>query len=166
MIIKNTKNNKGFAMLFAVTISAILLVIALGVSSVALKEIKFTTSAKSTNEAFYAADVGVECSLFNDKSNSESFKIDGTGIGQISCFDQKIRLDNGISPWGFSLTSLGETGQSCAKVVVTKIDHTTEEPPGPIETIINSKGYNMSGDDPNLCNPPSSSVEREIETRY
>ena len=51
MIIKKIKKNRGFVILFAVTLSSILLAIALGVANIALKEIRFGTSAKDTNEA-------------------------------------------------------------------------------------------------------------------
>ena len=59
MIILKIKKNKGFVLIFAVTLAAILLSIALGISQIALKEIKFGTSAKDTNDAFFAADTGL-----------------------------------------------------------------------------------------------------------
>ena len=63
---KKLKNKKGFVILFAVTLSAILLSIALGVSNIAFNEAKFSTSVKNTNDAFFAADVGAEQALFWD----------------------------------------------------------------------------------------------------
>ena len=66
-IFNQIKNNRGFVILFAVTLASILLTISLGVSNIALREIKFSTSAKDTNDAFFAADTGTECALFNDK---------------------------------------------------------------------------------------------------
>jgi len=67
-MIKEIKKNKGFVILFVVTLSSILLAIALGAANIALKEIKFGTSAKDTNNAFFAADTGAELALFNDKT--------------------------------------------------------------------------------------------------
>lgn len=151
----------GFALLFAVTLSAIVLSIALGVANIALKEVKFGTSAKATNEAFYAADTGVECALFNDKSENPGFF---DGASKIFCLNDYLTLDNFSSPWGFILTGLGEEGRSCAKVVVTKyldpIDGVT------IRTTINSKGYDVGQGYPSSCDPVLNSVEREVETNY
>ncbi len=150
------KNNKGFVLLFAVTISAILLAIALGVSDIALKEIKFSTSARDTNEAFFAADTGIECALFNDKSTSNSFKASG-GSGVVQCTDLSISI-NQSSPlfWDFVLVNLGNTGQSCAKVTVDKTV--------PGETVIISKGYNMGNTECMSANPDR--IERELRITY
>ena len=41
--------------------------------NISLKEIKFGTSARDTNDAFFAADTGAECALFNDKSTQTNF---------------------------------------------------------------------------------------------
>ena len=103
----------GFVILFAITISSILLAIALGVVNIALKEVKFSTNVRDTNEAFFAADAGVESALFQDKNN------------------------NICSPapcnFSFAIAQLGSAEQSCVKVTVEK---TTT-----LNTII-SKGYN------------------------
>ena len=69
---KNTKN-RGFVILFAVTISSILLALAIGVANIALKEVKFNTSAKDTNNAFFAADTAIEYALFQDKPPSSAY---------------------------------------------------------------------------------------------
>ncbi len=166
MIIKNLQKNKacptkrgrcgGFVILFAVTLAAILLSIALGVSNVALREIKFGTSAKDTNEAFFAADIGDECALVNDKSTSNVFMDSGLGTPiQINCNNSKIDVakDSGRPFWRFNVSGLGNGGQSCASVTVDKtvVDRTT----------VISKGYNFScvSTSPNL-------VEREIKVSY
>ena len=63
---KKIKKDRGFVLLFAVTLAAIFLSIALGISQVALKENNFSTSAVDTNNAFFAADSGAEQVLYND----------------------------------------------------------------------------------------------------
>lgn len=152
--IKLKIKNSGFVILFAVTLAAILLSIALGVSNVALREIKFGTSAKDTNEAFFAADTGAECALVNDKSTSHSFVSTGS-TGNIQCLGNTITL-NGSSPvWSFNISGLGagNNPQGCATVTVNKTNPTT---------VVTSKGYNNSG-----CNTNSSTaVERQLEVRY
>ena len=151
---------KGFVILFAVMLSSILLAIGLGVSNIAFREVKFGTSAKDANDAFFAADTGVECALLNDKEGSTSFS--NTISGEIQCALQTVNLvgDNETF-WTFNIVVLGSNGRSCAQVRVDKdiILGTT---------IIVSKGY--SSDDQNSdntsCNPSSNSLERELEVIY
>ena len=69
---KNFKNKKrGIALLFSMLITSIILSIALSILTISVKEINFNTSAKSTNEAFFAADTGVECALYNDRASND-----------------------------------------------------------------------------------------------
>src|SRR6188472_3700914 len=110
MTTNKIKKNKGFVILFAVTISSILLAIALGVANIALKEVKFGTSAKDTNNAFFAADAAIELVLFNDKAPTSAYTL--------------------VSPetshtWNIVVTGLGSAGGSCAKVTILKTNTPT-----------------------------------------
>lgn len=145
MILQKIKRNRAFVILFAVTLSAILLAIALGVANIALKEVKFSTSAKDTNEAFFAADTGTESALFQDKN--------GDICSPAPCSSPPI-----------TITGLGNTEKGCANVSITKSEDTTTIPPS-IRTTIISKGYNL-GSDSGICSPPQNSIEREILTTY
>ncbi|MFA6076917.1 MAG: hypothetical protein WC735_02475 [Candidatus Paceibacterota bacterium] len=114
MMIKNLQSNRGFVMLFAVTLSAILLTIAIGVANIAFREVKFSTNARDTNDAFFAADTGAEYALYNyDSLSPDSF----TTIPDI--------------------VGLGSLGQSCAIVTVDK--RISNDPDN---DVIISKGYN------------------------
>lgn len=93
---KIKKNSRGFVILFAVTLSSILLAMALGVADIALKEVKFSTNARDTNDAFFAADSGIESVLFADKPPAS--------------------LTSGT----FYVFGLGSTGTSCAIISVVK----------------------------------------------
>ena len=123
-MIKKIKKNKGFVLLFAVTLAAIFLSIALGVASVALREINFSTSAKDTNDAFFAADSGIEQALYNDKTSG-------------------FYPDNGKV--SFTVPNLGSASQSCASVTVDKTVSPT--------VIITANGYNISNGSCNSTNP-------------
>ena len=163
---KNTKNkiNSGFVLLFSIMISSIILLITLGVSNIALKEINFTISAKDTNDAFFAADTGAECALFNDKTSGgleSAFIENGSGV---SCLGTTITFTNppSSSPWNFVLTGLGSTGKACAKVTVKK-----DIFDGLNTTTIISKGYNNNDTSTDTgCSPASNAVERFIELSY
>ncbi|KKU22430.1 MAG: Fibronectin type III domain protein [Candidatus Nomurabacteria bacterium GW2011_GWA1_46_11] len=152
MMKKNTKHNSGFVILFAVTLAALLLSIALGVGTIAEKEVRFRTSAAATNHAFFAADTGIECALDNNKSGDIAFT-DG-GPGTISCLGGSIPLEGSSSPWSFVLPGLGATN-ACATVTVTK---------NPPFTTVVSKGYNSGND---LCESAGGNrVERELRVVF
>ena len=149
-------SRSGFVILFAVTLSAILLSIALGVVNIALKEIKFGTSGKDTSDAFFAADTGAECALFNDKSTSNSFVPSG-GTGNVQCLGGLISInkDPSFDIWSFTISGLGSGGQGCTKVTVDKTLV--------LMTNIISNGYNNGG---GSCVQSSNTVERQIELNY
>jgi Tfp pilus assembly protein PilX len=146
--------SQGFVILFAVVVSSIILAVTLAVANVSLKEIKFSTSAKDTNDAFFAADAGAECALFNDKSTQNKFSIGGPAQ-TITCASVSILPTFSSGFYKFTIPNLGSTGQGCAVVTVDK----SISP-----TIIISKGYNI-GDV--SCNFSSANrVERQIELTY
>lgn len=148
--------NNGFVLLYTMVVSSIILAVAFGVTSIALKEANFSTSAKATNEAFFAADTGAECTLFYDKTNNNAFI--GNLIVPLDCVGSSndlspldLSLDSpSLKVWDFTIYNLGNSGESCAVVNVSKdlVLGTTK---------IISKGY----DD---CN--SRKVERELEVNY
>jgi len=127
MICKNIhKNKKGFVLLFAVVLSSVILALALGLAKIALKEVAFETSAKNTNDAFFAADTAAECALFYDVAVAPSAFGIPTTQGDTNCAGTYVDLNNGsstpdpVGPWTFVLRPLGGTGDACAKVTVTK----------------------------------------------
>jgi hypothetical protein len=144
IINQKIKKNKGFVILFAVTLSSIILAIALGVANIAFKEVAFGTNARSTNDAFFAADTGVEFVLLNDKTPA-NYPAPALGANQ---------------SWNVVVSALGSMGQSCAKVVITKNTSLSSL----TSTVIISKGYNI-GDA--ACNSTNSNrIEREIKVSY
>jgi hypothetical protein len=153
-MIKNLqKKNRGFVILFAVILSTIILSITLGVTNIALKEIKFGTSAKDTNNAFFAADTGAECALLNDKSTGSAFV---SSSPTITCNNSSILVtENPTSVWNFTISGLGDGGQGCAKVIVDKSTS--------LISII-SKGYNVGDVSCNSTN--TGRVERELKVAY
>lgn len=163
MLRKNTKiKDQGFVILFAVTIAALLLSIALGVANIAFREIKFGTSVKDSNDAFFAADAGIECAAINDKSTSTIFV--SSPAGSMQCLGGNVAVTGSYPYLGFTISGLGNGGQGCAIVTVDKSVTSPEQ-----KTTIISKGYNNggSGSAPNwTCASGSNTVERQIELNY
>ncbi len=158
-ICPNREARRGFVILFAVTLAAILLSISLGVASIALKEIKFSSSASGTNEAFFAADTGAECALFYDKSSENAFPLAGPAKA-IGCASNGPTFSGttNTGSYDFIVTNLGSAGLGCARVNVFKDNSSAS-----MTTTITSDGYNIG--DPS-CSSASSNpnkVERELK---
>ena len=73
---KEYGDKKGFALLFSVLVSSLLLTIGLSIFSIALKELAISTATRQSVHAFYAADSGREYAKYKD-----------TKIGDASTFD-------------------------------------------------------------------------------
>ncbi len=159
MIKKLEQKNNGFVLLFTIIILTVVLTVTFGVLDNALKQLNFATSASSSNEAFYAASVGAECALFNDKSFSFSFLQNGSS-GQVACLGTNILFSaSTASSWSFVLPGLGSNAQACSVVTVVK-DFSVL----PVSTIIDSRGFNF-GDI--SCNSAASHrVERALLLNY
>jgi len=156
-IILKIKNKKGFVLLFAVTLTALILSITLGVTNIALREIKFGTNARDTNNAFFAADVGIECAEYYDRGDINRFPVGGSATS-ITCAENSIAVElSSQNLWTFVVPELGSATQSCAIVTV---DKTLQD--GYVHIL--SKGYNIGS--PDCTSPNPNRVERFIEVKY
>ncbi len=160
-MIKNKikKNKKGFVMLFAVVISSMILAIALGISDIAMKQFQFSNSLKEANQAFFAADVGVECALYFDAMTPSAY-------GELNppqpteCAGNVVDVSSVDVSWSFSLVGLGADGKSCANVSFSRFNTP------PFVTIVSS-GYSLNADNTNTsCLSSSLSLERELRVNY
>ncbi len=162
------EKNRGFVILFAVILSSMLLAVTMGIANIALKEIKFGTSAKDTNNSFFAADTGIECALINDKGDTSVFPLPGPATQQITCASS---VPNNITvsfagnastgTYTFVVTGLGSSTTSCARVTVFKDGASS---PPYVKTNVTSKGYNIGNAACDSSNPDR--IEREIQTNY
>jgi hypothetical protein len=162
MTFSHKKKNKGFVILFAVTISAMLLAISLGVSNVALKQFNFSTSSVNANNSFFAADTGAECALSYDKYIAPRFTYPDTGTPMTcagSTFTPTFAGDASNWSYSFTIPNLGSNDQSCSKVVVLK-----SLSGGVTNTDITSKGYNIG--DSACASTNLNRTEREVIVSY
>jgi hypothetical protein len=156
----NFKNKKaGFVILFAVTLAALLLAVAVGAANIAYKEAKFATSTKNTGNAFTAADTGAECALMND------LNFNGTGTSGIipgevmQCGGNPATVYNPDAHSLYRLYVSGLAGgQGCAIVDIDKNN--------PQKVVITSKGYSSGSGGVDVCVPNNNSVERVLEYKY
>jgi hypothetical protein len=154
------RDRSGFVVLFAVTLSAIFLSIALGVANTSFKEVSFSISSKDSNDAFLAADTGSECALFYDRSDGTNFPIGGPGISSVSCAGSatipvSFSLNGTISLYQFTITGLGSSSNGCAKISISK-----DTSADPALVSVTSSGYNMG--DATCSSSNVHRVEREL----
>jgi len=69
----NIKNKKGFALLFAVLISGLLITIGVSIFNISIKELMISASIRDSQTAYYALDSATECFFYWD-TVSDYFK--------------------------------------------------------------------------------------------
>lgn len=162
-MMKNTK--KGFTLFTAVLFSSMLLVIGLSLVAFALKQTLISSIGRESQFAFYAADSGIECTLYWDLVNNifptstDSILPSGsTCNGSPLVFSFTQTLSSATTTFAFSLSS-----NRCVAVTIGKnLDND-----GFINTLVESRGYNAALVSGSTCNPTSfRSVERALRLRY
>lgn len=155
-ILTQLQQQKGFVILFTILISTIILMIGLGIFSIATRETALSSTAREAQYAFYASDAGVECSLYAYSKNLLS-----TGGGYIpNCgvFSQIniTGIGSSSNPFVFDIL-VDPVGKTCAHVTV--VDN------GNSQHVI-SQGYNIcdAAGHPITTNPLL--VERDLDITY
>ncbi|OHA89245.1 MAG: hypothetical protein A3C70_00150 [Candidatus Zambryskibacteria bacterium RIFCSPHIGHO2_02_FULL_43_14] len=145
--------NQGFTLFVAIVITGTLLLVATGIVSLAVRQALISAFGRESQYAFYAADTGIECTLYWDVKNPAGFSAFSTSTGStISCNGSSFNV--GGSPLStFSFTMAPES--YCVSVTVTKAYVSNV-----LVTTIESKGYNTC----DLSNPRR--VERAIRAKY
>jgi Tfp pilus assembly protein PilX len=145
--------NKGFTLFIAIIITGTLLLIATGVVSLAVRQSFISASGRESQNAFYAADTGIECTLYWDIQNPSGRSAFATSTGsQITCNNQTMTVGGtSQSTFTFNLTP----DPYCVTVTVAK-----SYVGNALRTIVESKGYNTC----NISNPRR--VERAVRAVY
>ena len=152
------QKQKGFILLIAVLVSSIILAISLGVYSLSIKEVILASFLKQSSRAFGAADRGIECALYWDRTapqNGMPYTIFSTSSAYTTIPPATLdtaqcdtaQLDDPTAPptgtgWTVTNTALIGTTQftltypddTCAEISVVK--------EGVNKTTIVSNGYN------------------------
>lgn len=77
-IIKN--NQRGVSLLLVLLLTAVLLSIAFGVSRLSFGELKISREISRTIVAYYAAEAGIECQMYNDRLVGEELCGGGAAV--------------------------------------------------------------------------------------
>jgi len=137
-----TKDQHGFVILFAVLISAIILLIGTGILSITVKETILASTARESQISINAADTGVECMLYY-KFVTEPLT---PGV-PVSCLESTTSYAPTVD---FEITD-SQQRNMCARVSVS----TTPSATPPLNEIkILSQGFNVcSGSQPDTVDP-------------
>lgn len=178
---KKAKSKKGFAMLFAVLVSSVLLSIGVSIFNLTLKELVLSSSGRESQFAFYAADTGIECALYWDFKATPPSTMFATsaasvgtwrndmidaqaptcvGVDMTSSFKTPTQTSGSNAVTRFELTipnefPVGVQSPYCAIVTVTKTVA------GFVSTVIESRGYNTACD-----STDQNRIERALKVSY
>ena len=130
--------NKGFTLFIAMIVMGTLLLITAGIVNLAVRQALISASGRDSQQAFYAADTGIECVLYWDIQNPNGVSAFSTSTGSTIFCNRDV--NNPANQWtvGGSYTSTFtmtfRPDSYCAIVTVIKgIDGSTR---------VESLGYN------------------------
>lgn len=171
---------RGYTLLFAVLISALVLGVGVSILNIARKELLLNSSARESQYAFYAADTGYECAVYWDSQGAfaSSSPFGTIKCGTITSTPTSVASStvtpsgpSGISGNAYVYTfSVPIAGKACAIVKVTK-DY---QPVASLNnayaatTEIFSRGYNVGWNPTSYdCSTANTSkVERALLVSY
>lgn len=176
---------KGYALLFAVLVSALVLAIGVSILNTSRQELVLTAGARNSDYAFYAADSGYECALYYDyqgtSGNGSTFFSTTTfayaATQSLACgtnnsggvVDSTVTMNTtGSGPGAYYdfIFNFPLYGNACTSVDVNKIYNAS----GVSTTTISSLGYNIgwnsSSGDCSGENNNAEKVDRELITTY
>jgi hypothetical protein len=197
MVKNNMKsgNRAGYALLFSVLVAAVVLGVGVSILNIARKELLLTSSASQSQYAFYAADSGYECALYQDYyqnffSTSTAASIVGGTAASITCgvtnsytsYSSPVSASVSHSPFGVGETDVftfnvpispTSSNGSCAAISVTKTSTIDSNGNVTASTTVQSDGFNVGWENPSGgtgdCNGPgpgTPKVDRALQANY
>lgn len=143
---------RGFTLLIAVIVTSVLVSIGLALVDVSVKQLTLSSTAKSSQLAFYNADAALECGLYHDQQfNAFSQAIATTSI---RCNNNQTISVSGVNAGVLRTSTFSITCPGGTTAQVTVIKNTSGE------TAIYANGYSAcSATDPRR-------VERGLKVTY
>lgn len=166
--IKQSRKQEGFVILFTILIAAIIMVIGLGMYSIASRETALSGTAREAQYAFYAADAGIECALYAQSLDNSGGNpiIDGVSSEVFACGTlpvTRVGGSGGITDPYVYRVMVDPVKRSCAQVNIFNVGTLTN----PNMRRVIAQGYNLCN--PNTATPLTDSpllVERNLDTLY
>ena len=146
MLTSQDKKQKGYAILFTIVVTGIIISLTIGMTNIAFRHRVFSKEAVDSSKSLFAADTGLECALFHDSqglfsdpANPEPV-VDCAGLSMISdAIGSKVSFN-------FEYEMAGKN-----RCVEVSIDKNVPDPVNPTGTVteIYSNGYNIDCNDVN-----------------
>ena len=171
-----SQSRRGFAMLFAVLVSSVLLSIGLSIFNLTVKELSLSSSGRESQFSFYSADSGAECALYWDFKGQDIFATSsssripspaapdcaGTNINIAPYISDSVSAKTRFAFEILNFSPSGSPANYCVEVVVSKTFSGSI-----ITTSIDSRGYNTGSASGNVCTSSDPNrVERALQIRY
>jgi len=147
-------SKKGFVLLYAILIIGLILALTFSITNITIKERKLSRLSEESFSAFFAAESGMECALYWDLKDSESwFRYDPTEPGgrNITCNGQTFTVGNEEGEVNEMEILFSDSSNSSVVVVDKSVEDSTS---------LLSSGYSV--DDSTV----GSGVERGISVKY
>ena len=144
MAIKRTQ--RGFSLLVTVIFTSVMLMLGLALGSLGYKQQVLASTAIESQYAFYAADAGLECVLYEDQQ-LDQFNYLENSFGQpanINCHEgapTQTAYSYNASRLYFSQRIPLDSNRQCADVTIYKYSSLQ---PGGYTTLVFSQGYDIS----------------------
>ena len=147
---------RGFTLLIAVVLTAVLLSVGFALLDIAYKQIILSSTARSSQRAFYAADSAMECALYWDQQHNAFSAASALSTVRCSGFDMSVAVDTtgGVRTSTFTIPCAG--GGSSAVVEVQKGGVCS----GSATSCLYARGYNS------CSSSDQRRVERAIKVTY
>ncbi len=168
---QHTSHSRGVALLISILVVGIVLAIGLAILNLTLKQYVLSSVGEDSSIALYAADAGIECGKYWERSPTDGGAFDGGDVS-VRCMGALVDVehDSGGSTdtYTFEDITWGDAQGLCTNIQVIKyegpINMTNDRrcPDGFTCTAIESRGYNRACGD--LDNPRT--VERALRAFY
>lgn len=172
---KKNKKEDGFVILFAVLVSALILLMTVGILNIVKKQIILSSYSSESQYAFYAADAALECALYQDiGGESTQFIVDTSlySASSVRCsgggftpelINGTTGVDAYTAPYVFRYKNYlaDDDSIACAFVLLEKKGSIEAG----IDTRITAVGFNRCENEYPDINDPSL-LERRLSVKY
>lgn len=111
---------RGITLLVAVLVVGIVLAIGLSILNITVKEFLLSGVARESAIAFNAADAGMECIFYWDRSSTGNHFDIGAPASDITCMGETVSVGGGVSGTAQNFELTWGDPALCSKISVTK----------------------------------------------
>ncbi len=124
-----TVRQRGFSLFIAIILSAVAATVTLALTTLSYKSLLLSSAARESQYAFYAADTALECALYWDNGNFNSFPYAATPgtVPGITCAGVTLSVSGtayNANTTRYQSNWFTVNGSDCARITIYKTDGT------------------------------------------